>query len=166
MVLPAVLAGLAVFLAIGLVDEARLLGRADAIESGGTAEIGLGDPGELATDAGSSPFAPPAFSKFGEVLARPVFSPTRRSPVQSPAEPAVEIAVLAEVPDMRLHGIVAVGTARVALLGAGEGVPLSRVAAGDEIGSWRVEEIGSDSIVLRRGAETHLIQLAFGKNAP
>jgi hypothetical protein len=166
MVLPVVLAGLTVFLAIGLVDEARLLGRADAIESGVIAGIGLGDPDELATDPGSSPFAPPAFARFGEVLARPVFSPTRRPPVQSAAEPVAEAAALAEVPDLRLHGIVAVGTARVALLGAGNAVAPSRVAPGDEIGSWRVEQIGSDKVVLRRGTQTHLLQLAFGRNAP
>lgn len=167
MLLPALLGAAAIFLALQVAGEVRLFRQGDALGSGARAPADR-QPGLALTDAGGAPgFAPPRLSEFQEVLERPVFSPTRRPPVQEtvvPAADAPDIAPIAAAPDLRLQGIVAIGAKRVALVEVNGAPPLHRVSTGDEIGGWRVEGIDANGVVLRRGAESLVIELDYSES--
>jgi hypothetical protein len=76
------------------------------------------------------------------ILARPLFSPTRRPP-------EAEATDHSETPlsDMRLTGILITPDQRVAIFAPASGKPLVR-SEGDMISDWRIESIDSQSVSL------------------
>jgi hypothetical protein len=114
----------------------------------------LADPGARAAArmqqkpalaAASEPrFTMPPLRDFGEVLARPVFSETRRPPAPEAAAPG------ATAP-FTLVGVVLSATERHALLEHGQPPHLDRVAEGQEVDGWTLEAVQLDRVVLRRG---------------
>jgi hypothetical protein len=106
------------------------------------------DPAALAArpperaDAG----APPGFtmlptSAFAAVLARPLFSRTRR--------PGAQAGPLPLSSSFTLVAIVISAGGRHALLGSGQPLKVIRVKEGEEIGGWTVETILPNAVVVR-----------------
>jgi hypothetical protein len=114
----------------------------------------LADPGAQAAArpqpkpaiaAASEPrFTMPPFRDFGEVLARPVFSETRRPPGPEAAAPG------ATAP-FALAGVVLSAKERHALLEHGQPPHIDRIAEGQEVDGWILEFVQLDRVVLRRG---------------
>lgn len=162
LVLPLLLLGTVAFLSLAVIEEARLLGDAAAIEPGMVTRADLMVAGEPDPQAPPPEFVPAGFDVFREVLERPIFSPGRRPPnvmVNVVAEAAPQPAA---GPALQLHGIVATGSEAMAMI-AMDGAPaLRRVAVGDEIGGWHIEEIGAEGVLLRQGARSIRLQLDYG----
>ncbi len=89
-------------------------------------------------------FTLPPLRDFGEVLARPVFSETRRPPAPEAAAPGA-------TPPFALVGVVLTATERHALLEHGLPPHIDRFAEGQEVDGWAVEAVQLDRVVLRRG---------------
>jgi hypothetical protein len=114
----------------------------------------LADPGARAAArpqqkpalaAASEPrFTMPPVRDFGEVLARPVFSETRRPP-------APEAAASGATAPFALVGVVLSAKDRHALLEHGLPPHIDRVAEGQEVDGWTLEAVQLDRVVLRRG---------------
>ncbi|HEV2552086.1 MAG TPA: hypothetical protein VGU20_32560 [Stellaceae bacterium] len=114
----------------------------------------LADPGARAATrlqqkpalaAASEPrFTMSPLRDFGEVLARPVFSETRRPPAPEAAAPG------ATAP-FALVGVVLSAKERHALLEHGLPPHIDRVAEGQEVDGWTLEAVQLDRVVLRRG---------------
>ena len=115
----------------------------------------LADPGARAASrheqkpvdpAASEPrFVMPPLRDFGEVLARPVFSETRR-----PAPPEAVAAPASSAP-FALVGVVVSPGERHVLLEHGQPPRIDRVAEGQELDGWTLEAVELDRVVLRRG---------------
>lgn len=86
-------------------------------------------------------FAMPPISAFDEVLARPIFSRTRR--------PATQIGHLPASSSFILVAIVISSDSRHALIGFGQPAKIARVTEGDDIGGWTVEAILPNAVVVR-----------------
>lgn len=98
-----------------------------------------------AAAAASEPrFTMPALRDFDEVLARPVFSETRRPP-------APETAALGVSAPFALVGVVLSAKEHHALLEHGQPPHVDRVAEGQEVDGWTLEAVRLDRVVLRRG---------------
>lgn len=89
-------------------------------------------------------FTMPPLRDFGEVLARPVFSETRRPP-------APEAAASGATAPFALVGVVLSAKDRHALLEHGLPPHIDRVAEGQEVDGWTLEAVQLDRVVLRRG---------------
>jgi general secretion pathway protein N len=100
--------------------------------------------GGVRASVGAQPvFAMPPISAYAPVLARPLFSPTRRPSAQAGALPASS--------SFTLVAIVISADDRHALLGSGQPIKVTRVAEGEDIGGWTVEAILPDRVIVRRG---------------
>lgn len=86
-------------------------------------------------------FSMPALSAFSEVVARPVFSRTRR--------PGAAAGMVAASSSFTLVGIILAPADRHALLGFGQPRKLFRVSEGQEVGGWTVEAILPDKVIVR-----------------
>jgi hypothetical protein len=94
------------------------------------------------TAPGPPNFVMPALSTYGEVVSRPLFSPTRRPSEDAPAATAPT--------SMRLVAIViAPRRGPHALIRHGTPPKLDRVVEGQTIDNWTVETIKFDRVVLR-----------------
>jgi hypothetical protein len=115
----------------------------------------LADPGARAAarreqkpvdPAASEPrFVMPSLNDFGEVLARPVFSETRR-----PAPPEAATAPASSAP-FALVGVVVSPGERHVLIEHGQPPHIDRAAEGQELDGWTLETVELDRVVLRRG---------------
>jgi hypothetical protein len=93
---------------------------------------------------------------FVEVLARPLFSRTRRPPAQVGQLPASS--------SLTLVAIVISDDERHALLGSGQPLKTTRVREGDEIAGWTVEAIRPDKVIVRRAdAREEVTPKGFGR---
>jgi hypothetical protein len=103
-------------------------------------------------------------SAFAPVLARPLFSQTRR--------PGAQAGPLPLSASFKLIAIVISGGDRHALLGSGQPLKVVRVAEGEEIGGWTVEMIRPNAVVVRRAElreevkPTNSMKLVAGKSPP
>lgn len=128
-----VLPSIVPFLCIAVVAAGAWAG--DAVDQAAPAE----DMRRSATPSVGS-----SLDRYREVLERPLFSPTRRPPVQlleTAPERADEIPVL--------HGVVLTSARRIALISAGTPPRPHRVSEGQDVGRWRIEAIGGDRITIR-----------------
>jgi hypothetical protein len=87
-------------------------------------------------------FTMPSTSTFSEILARPLFSRTRR--------PAAQAGQLPASSSLTLIAVVISADERHALLGSGQPRKVSRVREGDTIAGWTVEAIMPDKVIVRR----------------
>ena len=113
----------------------------------------LADPGaraaasheqKAADPAAELRFVMPPLRDFGEVLARPVFSETRRPP-------APEAAAAGTTAPFALVGVVLSANERHALVEHGQPARIDRVAEGQELDGWTLAAVQLDRVVLRRG---------------
>jgi hypothetical protein len=87
-------------------------------------------------------FTMPPSAAFAEILARPLFSRTRR--------PSAHAGQLPASSSLKLVAIVISADDRHALLGSGQPLKITRVREGDEIAGWTVEAIRPDKVIVRR----------------
>jgi hypothetical protein len=93
---------------------------------------------------------------FTEILARPLFSRTRRPSAQAGQLPASS--------SLTLIAIVISDDERHALLGSGQPLKITRVHEGDEIAGWTVEAITPDKVIVRRAdAREEVKPKGFGR---
>ena len=110
----------------------------------------------------SDAFSLPPLDALGEVVARPLFMPTRRPPPPT----ATSSASLLQPPNFALAGIVVVGSRRVAMIetGANATAPFASIAVGDTIDGWTVTAIKHASILLQAGDRT--VEVTMRDKAP
>jgi hypothetical protein len=89
-------------------------------------------------------FAMPPLRSFAEVLARPLFSPTRRPTLD------VQAASDAQSSGFTLVGIVISPGEHHALIEHGQPPHLERLVEGQELDGWTVDAILPDAVALRR----------------
>lgn len=92
------------------------------------------------------------------ILARPLFSSTRRPPASGGAAPTDT-----GLSDMRLTGIVTSPGRRIAIF-APAGAKLLTVSEGDNLSGWRVESITADEVSLSGPEGTKTLQPKFDPN--
>lgn len=107
--------------------------------------------GAATADSPDRPESTPSLDRYGEVLARPLFSPSRRAAVgESTSEPATELPVL--------QGVVLARNKRIALVAFGNPTTVRRVEEGQDIGQWHIEKIVADHIALRSPEGTTVVR--------
>jgi hypothetical protein len=100
----------------------------------------------------------PSLPAYGEIVARSLFVPARRS--AAPADQAVAQAVTrAQTRSLTLSGILINGRRRLALLREAGSTADLRLEAGQLLGDWTVVEVHIDGVVLRNGADTLQLHL-------
>jgi hypothetical protein len=109
------------------------------------------------TTAGSGAAARPSFAlrpieAYAEVVARPIFSSTRR-PAQESAQ------ALAASDDLVLVGIVAAADARSAIILHGQPLKAVRLAEGQSIDGWTVRSILADRVVIENAGAVREMKL-------
>lgn len=122
-----------------------------------------------ATDepAGSKPssalpaeFTFPPLAAFSEIVARPLFSPSRRPPKEIEDSDSDTIAALPPQPSrFILAGVVISAEGRMVLLRRMDSTDLIRALMGQEVDGWYVELIESDRVTLRRGNTVEIVTL-------
>ena len=118
-------------------------------------------------DAGSNPAAvlpalpeydPPPINQFAAAVERPLFSPDRRPPAETPS---VVVASADQALTATLSGILFADSGSVALLTAvGDSTPV-RVSQGDEYLGWRLSRINPDNVVFERNGEQVTLELIY-----
>jgi general secretion pathway protein N len=93
------------------------------------------------------------------VLARPLFSSTRRPPQDAPSGAAAD----SDLNDARLTGIVTTPRHRLAIFAVAGDKPL-RVAEGDAVSGWRIESITPREVSLSGPSGTKTLQPKLDKN--
>lgn len=92
---------------------------------------------------GAQPDAPAIHRLMATILARPLFSPTRRPPEAATADDRTETSLA----DMRLTGILIAPNQHVAIFAIANGKPFIR-SEGEMISDWRIETIAAQSVSL------------------
>ena len=101
-------------------------------------------PDRLGAIAATQPALPaplPPLDAFREIADRPLFTPDRRPPAR--ARPVVS-------QDLRLEGVVVIGTQKRAIIKQADG-RTARVGEGETVGDWTVRQIERDRVVLVAG---------------
>ena len=106
---------------------------------------------------GTVPILPP-LQELRAVVDRPLFSPTRRRPVQLAAVPLVSEPIL-------LTGIVIAKGKRYAIIRNETGGPGRRITEGEMIGDRMVRRIQSDGIVLVTAGRAESVIRLFKRDA-
>ncbi len=108
----------------------------------------------------------PPLESLPETTARPLFNSTRRPPPAAarPAASAPEPAA-AVMGRYRLSGVLIDGKTRKVLVAPAAGGKIVSVSEGDTLDGWTVEKIAPESLTLRSGDRTEVVELrAAGKN--
>ena len=106
-------------------------------------------PLSIAPAPPAAAFALPPIESFADVLARPIFSQTRRPPVDD-----VVVAVAPDpVLDIRLRGVVLTGESRIALIIPAGGSDVVRLTENEKFEGWTLIAIEPDQVVFRREDE-------------
>lgn len=93
---------------------------------------------------------------FEIVVQRPLFSPTRRPPIEQTAR-----VTTSENVTLVLKGILIDKDARIALIRPRNSGKIERLAEGQEIGGWTVMLIAPDHVVLERGGREQTLEPGF-----
>ena len=107
-------------------------------------------------------FALPPLEDFSEIVARPLFSPTRRPPSEAEViETVTDDTPLPKLSDfnLTLTGVVISTEGSMALLQRPKSTDLIRALLGQEIDGWRVERIEADRVTFRQGHSVEIVTL-------
>ena len=128
------------------------------------APAGAEDPvvAQAARSDAASPIARPQNPRPEELvatmLARPLFSSTRRPPQDAPSGAAPD-----DLTDARLTGIVTTPLRRIAIFAVSGDKPL-KVAEGDDVSGWRIESITPREVSLSGPSGTKTLQPKLDPN--
>lgn len=99
---------------------------------------------------------------YPEVVARPLFTPTRR-----PAPPqAVAAASAFNRGQFQLLGVIMAGNSKTAMLREKSNGKIHRVEQGREVNGIKVASIDREAVTLAQGGETEVVPLQVQKGAP
>jgi general secretion pathway protein N len=93
------------------------------------------------------------------ILARPLFSSTRRPPQDASSGPSAD----SDLADARLTGIVTTPSRRIAIFAISSDKPL-KVAEGDDVSGWRIESITPREVSLSGPSGTKTLQPKLDPN--
>ena len=110
--------------------------------------------------AAAAPVITPPAGVFGEIGARPMFSPARRAAVTGEAAQALS------PPDVTLVGIIFDKDTRLALLKSPSLPFATSYGVGAAILGWQVSEIAADRVVLTSGPARHELRLDANRAPP
>jgi general secretion pathway protein N len=114
----------------------------------------VADASRAAVAQADAPFVLPPIESYAEVMARPLFSASRRpAPQQVAQRGSLEPASLA------LTGIILSSQSRTALVQEAKSPKPIRLAEGQEVQGWTVQSILPDRIVIRRGTLEQEVKL-------
>ena len=114
---------------------------AEMTTGGGSTEPSAAAAGQQSPADAAFGFTMPPASAFSAVLARPLFSPTRR--------PGAQAGGLATSSSFTLVAIIIAPQDRRALLGFGQPPKIVRVREGQDVGGWTVEAIRPNNVIVR-----------------
>jgi hypothetical protein len=100
----------------------------------------------------------PSRATFSEVVARPIFSPTRR-PAVAAAE--AEAGTVSEVLNVDLVGVVIWPSQRLALVRTKESDSVQQVPEGGAVSGWTIVTIEPGRVVLRQGDSEQELRLTY-----
>jgi hypothetical protein len=158
-----IFAGIAALLACGLAWEML------PVAGDGVATVSRPDPAPAAdganTKAGVDAAADPGqlMNIAGTLLARPLFSASRRLATATAAAPPDPVSVVQDAPP-RLTGIIISPAASLAIFDGGSGRP-KIVAEGGSIGRFKVETIAPDQVALVASDGTVVLRPKFARSA-
>ncbi len=125
---------------------------------GGSTEVALSRPDKVPGLAPQPRFTMPPITTYGETVTRPLFSPSRRPPVET-----TEIPVPKPVSDSdikaRLAAVIITPESRFALLQKPQEAEAIRLSEGQNFEGWVVKSILADRIVLSRGDSTQVVMI-------
>jgi len=109
--------------------------------------------------------------RYTEIIQRPLFSQTRRPPVEEEAaaaegESSAQPAKPAQPPPFVLTGVIIAPDKREALLREAKGKKVSRIQQGAQIRGWQLEVVSPEAVVLRRAGDTQELKLLRKSGAP
>lgn len=107
-------------------------------------------------------FQMPPAGDFAEVLARPLFSATRRPQLET----SQSSAAVAASASFTLIGTIISQQGHYALLKSGQSARLQRVTEGQEIEGWTVDRIFLDRVMLRNASGQAEVKLKDQDRAP
>lgn len=93
-------------------------------------------------------FEMPALSRYSDIEARPLFSPTRRPPPPEETRVVEEEEPAPVSRDLVLRGVATAGKDRVALIEERASGELVRAGEGQSVGGWRLVSIGQRAVEL------------------
>lgn len=102
----------------------------------------------------------PAIGKYGAIVERPLFAPSRRAPpgmATAPAGSGIEGRY-------RLVGIISAGSVRKAFVA--DGARRTEIAEGGMLDGWTVTQIGQDRVLLRSATGEALLKLTRAPPEP
>ncbi len=107
-------------------------------------------------------FGLPAIEAFTSVLARPMFSTSRRPPVEE-----VVVAVAPDPTlDLTLRGIILSGTERIALIVPAARAEVVRIKENERFEGWTLVAVEADYVVFRLGIEELTFELSYDEPIP
>lgn len=113
----------------------------------------------------SKEFIFPKITEFDEIIQRPLFNKTRLpfvapKPKQTVAKPKRKInPPVNNQTQLSLSAVVMTPDTQIAILQSGRNKTLQRVALGESIDGWSVNEITPHSVQLKKGAEIKQLEL-------
>lgn len=119
-----------------------------------------GPAGSKPSSALPAKFTFPPLAEFSEIVARPLFSPSRRPPKEIEDSDSDTFVALPSQPSrFILAGVVISAEGRMVLLRRMNSTDLIRALMGQEIDGWYVESIEQDRVTLRRGDTVEIVTL-------
>jgi general secretion pathway protein N len=115
-----------------------------------------GQPQRALAATGALPVEAADLSAFGEIVARPLFSPTRRPP---PVREQTATATVAQPETFALIGVIISTEGRMALLRTIATDEVQRAVEGQSVGGWEVGAINPTHVVLQRGKDKEVIKI-------
>ncbi len=115
-----------------------------------------GQPRRALATTGALPVEASDLSAFDEIVARPLFSPTRRPP---PARQQTVTATVVQPETFALIGVIISTEGRMALLRTIATDEVQRAVEGQSVGGWEVGAINPTQVVLQRGKDKEVIKI-------
>ena len=124
--------------------------------------VRISRPVSVAPAPPAAEFSFPPIEAFAGALARPIFSQTRRPPVDD------VVAVIEPDPtlDVSLRGVILSGEERIALIIPAGGTEIVRLKENEQFEGWTLIAVEPDQVVFRRDVEELTVELSFDQPVP
>lgn len=136
-------------LAVSIIGQLR---EAQPVERAAAPSDGL-EPGALTMPG----YELPPLEAFAELMARPLFSSTRR-PIEADGEPAAVVAGPQGL-DATLTGVIIAEESKVALIMPRNGNKPVRLIEGQRYQGWTLSEVDSEGVIFRQGTQAKILEL-------